>query len=161
MDISMQRKKRFADILACCCDCELAAELTGSSAANAREDGAALLSSRYVQNRFRKLMRQKRELHSSARSGLEKLAFSRCNDAVTLAFLPPEAISRSLIRKMDLSCVASIKRDKDGGVDIKLFDRGRALDALMRLDESEALGSSAEDILSALSEPCEEGGDTE
>lgn len=161
MDISRQRKKRFADILACCCDSELAAELTGSSPTQAREEGIALLESRYVQNRLRKLMRQRRELSASARSGLERLAFSRCNDAVTLAFLPTEAINRSMIRKMDLSCIASIKRDKDGGVDIKLFDRERALEALMRLDESETLGSSAEDILSALSEPygeCEEEG---
>lgn len=161
MDDSMLRKKRFAEIFACCVDCELAAELTGSTASSAREDGMALLSGRYVRKHVQKLMREKRELAASVRSGLERLAFSRCNDAVALAFSPPDAISQSRIRKMDLSCIASIKRDKDGGVDIKLFDRGRALEALMRLDESESHAGGAQELISALSEQYEDGGDSE
>lgn len=162
MDDSALRKKRFAEILACCGDAELAAELTGSSAASAREDASALLDSRYVRRRVIKLMRERRDLIASVRSGLERIAFSRCNDAVTLAFLPPDAISQGRIRKMDLSCIASIKRDKDGGVDIKLFDRLRALETLMQLDENDTLGGSAQELLSALNSPySDESGDSE
>lgn len=132
-----------------CKDAELAALLSGSDVDIACEEGMVMLSDRQVKRQLDKLMREKRRLYSVIRDGLEKLAFSRCNDAVELAFADRESITHSLIRKMDLSCVASIKRDKDGGVDIKLFDRERALEALMQLEDAEA-NNNAESFLKAL-----------
>lgn len=87
--------------------------------------------------------------HASVRAGLKRLAFGSCKDAVSLVFteeLPPQ----SVIDKLDLFNVSEIKRDKNGGVEIKLFDRIKALEKLNELEMSLDSQNTAAGLLAAL-----------
>lgn len=85
----------------------------------------------------------------SIKEGLKHLAFGNCNDAVVLAFaeeLPP----KSVIEKLDLFNVSEIKRVKGGGVEIKLFDRFKALEKLYEIENSSENHAKATEIINAL-----------
>ena len=82
-------------------------------------------------------------------SGFERLAFGSCNDAVYLVFsedLPPPDV----IAKLDLFNVSEIKRVKGGGVEVKLFDRQKALERMMEFINCQDSTKSAASLLSAL-----------
>ncbi len=81
-------------------------------------------------------------------AGLTRLAFGRSNDAVRLAFAEelPDAGS---LDAMDLFAVSEIKRDKNGGVEVKLFDRQRALERLLECASAADSQAAAAAVLSA------------
>ncbi len=60
---------------------------------------------------------------------VQALAGSRANDAVKLAFLTGEELER--LDGLDLSAVTELKRNKDGGVEVKFIDRLSALQWLL------------------------------
>ena len=60
---------------------------------------------------------------------IRKLAESRVNDAVRLAFLSEEELGE--LAKLDLSAVAEFKRSSNGTVEGKFIDRLAALQWLM------------------------------
>ncbi|MCM1114366.1 MAG: terminase small subunit [Clostridium sp.] len=64
--------------------------------------------------------------------GLRRLAFGEITDAVSLLFESEETIISTLPR-LDLFNVSEIKRAKGGGMEIKFFDRLKALDKLGEL----------------------------
>lgn len=108
----------------------------------------------------RQLISQLRQLLSdsgSVAAGLKRLAFGSCSDAVYLVFAdelpPPDVIGR-----LDLFNVSEIKRVKGGGVEVKLFDRLKALEKLFELENAFSDRSKAENLIKALSadEECEE-----
>lgn len=72
----------------------------------------------------------------SLKNGYEKLAFGTVNDAVRLLF-GEEPTPRELA-SMDFDNIAEIRRLKDGGLEIKFYDRMRALDCLRSLSEQGA-----------------------
>jgi hypothetical protein len=85
----------------------------------------------------------------TASAGLQRLAFGACNDAVKLAFsdeLPPS----HMLEKMDLFNVSDIKRVKGGGVEVKLFDRQKALEKLYEIASNNDGDSSALSFIKAL-----------
>ncbi len=92
----------------------------------------------------------------SAIEGLRKLAFGRCNDAVKLVFAedPPSAAT---LGRMDLFNVASIARDKGGGVEVRFFDRQRALERLYEYAHASQEGASARSLLDALTGADDDG----
>ncbi|WP_411678034.1 hypothetical protein [Caproicibacter sp.] len=72
----------------------------------------------------------------SLKNGYEKLAFGSVNDAVRLLFGDePEPAE---LEKMDFGNIAEIRRLKDGALEIKFYDRLRALDCLRSLSEQGA-----------------------
>lgn len=78
-----------------------------------------------------------------ARGGFERLAFGSIADAVSLLYL--EKPTKQELDNMDLFCVSEIKRPKDGSMEIKFFDRLKALQSLFEkedTDKSEASNSS-------------------
>lgn len=82
-------------------------------------------------------------------SGLKRLAFGSCTDAVYLVFadeLPPA----EAIEKLDLFNVSEIKRVKGGGVEVKLFDRMKALEKLFELESTCADREKAADLIKAM-----------
>ncbi len=139
-----------------CFDEKTAAILIGIPPGEAQEEGHRLFSRPCVRRKIEKHCLEKLRLYDSVRAGLEKIAFGRSNDAVLLAFTQKESLSPSLIDGLDLSQISAIKRDKDGGVDLKLYDRQKALEALIRLDEAGSSESMAQSFLSALSSDDEE-----
>ena len=93
-------------------------------------------------------------------SGLERLAFGSCSDAAYLVFadeLPPPDVLGSL----DLFNVSEIKRVKGGGVEVKLFDRLRAIEKLSELENTLSDADSAAGLIRALTGGCTEEGEND
>lgn len=82
-------------------------------------------------------------------SGLERLAFGNSNDAAYLVF-SEELPSPSQISGLDLFNVSEIKRVKGGGVDVKLFDRQKALEKMFDYANSFNSENSAVSFINAL-----------
>lgn len=68
-----------------------------------------------------------------AAAGLKRLAFSSISDALRLIY-SEEPLSPADLDGLDLFMVSEIKRPKGGGVEIKFFDRIKALEKLSELD---------------------------
>lgn len=64
-------------------------------------------------------------------AGLRRLAFGCINDAVALAFT--EDLNPEVLKELDLFSVSEIKVNKGKGVEIKFFDRVKALEKLSSL----------------------------
>lgn len=73
---------------------------------------------------------------ASLKRGYEKLAFGSVNDAVRLLF--GKEPDPQELESMDFGNIAEIRRLKDGGLEIKFYDRIRALDCLRSLSEQGA-----------------------
>lgn len=107
----------------------------------------------------RKVIADLRELlndSGSVAAGLKRLAFGNCSDAVYLVFaeeLPPQEV----IKRLDLFNVSEIKRVKGGGVEVKLFDRLKALEKLFELENSFSDRDKAAGLMRALTAHDNEG----
>lgn len=113
-----------------------------ASAAQTKEDGVALLARKPLQQRLEK-MRETMTSQIQREDVLRRmtqLAFGQANDAVRLA-LSPSAVD---LEKLDLSAVAELKVTDKGGVEIKLVDRIRALETLLRMLESGGTDNASE-----------------
>lgn len=73
--------------------------------------------------------RKKRITQKDVTEGLRRLAFGEIQDAVTLLFESEEQILTKL-PTLDLFNISEIKRVKGGGMEIKFFDRLKALEKL-------------------------------
>lgn len=75
------------------------------------------------------MSRRKRITQKDVTEGLRRLAFGDIQDAVTLLFETDENIL-NVLASLDLFNISEIKRQKGGGMEIKFFDRIKALDKL-------------------------------
>lgn len=73
--------------------------------------------------------RKKKITQKEVSEGLRRLAFGEIQDAVSLLFESEEGIIEKL-SGLDLFNISEIKRVKGGGMEIKFFDRLKALDKL-------------------------------
>lgn len=73
-------------------------------------------------------------------AGYYRLAFGCVADAVRLLF--DEGVSAQELEEMDLFSVSEIKRQKGGGIEIKFFDRLKALEKLENLCLSDNSGAA-------------------
>lgn len=94
-------------------------------------------------------MRRKKKGAQLVMDGLRELAFGEVNDAVRLAF-SDEMPSADVLAGMNLFNVASINHDKGGGVEIKFFDRLKALEKLYEYAHAGDNGAAAASLLEAL-----------
>ena len=123
-----------------CMDPDQAAAMAGCA------DGYAVLETKMVRRRLERMR--------EAAAGQAQLAFGRVNDAARLALHSEEADLETL----DLSAVAELKVTDKGGVEVKLIDRIRALEALYGL-LSEEKAEGAGELYRVLTEAAgEEGG---
>ncbi|MGN1417796.1 MAG: terminase small subunit [Acutalibacteraceae bacterium] len=101
------------------------------------------------------------ENESEVMCGYRRLAFGCNADAVGLIFCD-EQPDKQEIEKMDLFGVSEIKRQKGGAVEIKFFDRLKALEKLESFTEKQSddgenkLYSAIENSAVALGECCDE-----
>ena len=72
--------------------------------------------------------------------GYNRLAFGEIQDAVRLLF--SDGIDDAELDNMDLFNVAEIRRPKGGGMEIKFFDRLKALQCMEMLNAEEKEGVS-------------------
>lgn len=95
--------------------------------------GLRLLRRGEVRRTVARMEEERRKSAPQAVQGLRRLAFGGAADAVRLLYWndpDPAALDA-----LDLFCVSEIKRKGDDTVEIKLFDRIRALEKLAELDE--------------------------
>lgn len=93
-------------------------------------------------------MKKKQMETNRVLTGLHKLAFGKVNDAVRLVFA--EEVSPEMLSGMNLFNVSEIKRDKGGGVEMRFFDRQKALERLYEYAHAGQNSETAENLLKAL-----------
>ena len=111
----------------------------------ARRDGLRLLSRASVRRRVSKERKAAFSEGTDIRAGLERLAFGRANDAAALVFA--EEVTPDMVARADLFNVSEIKRVKGGGVEVKFFDRQKALEKLGELNDSEQGENRAKNLV--------------
>lgn len=79
--------------------------------------------------------RRKKKIEDEVREGLRRLAFGEIQDAVLLLFADEGEILNRL-GELNLYNVSEIKRPKGGGMEIKFFDRIKALEKLREASDS-------------------------
>lgn len=100
---------------------------------NSFKVGSNLLLREDINNEVERLYEQKKKnLLYKACSGYERLAFGSTKDPIILAF--SSELDLEKICNMDLFNVSEIKRSKDGAIEIKFFDRIRALEKIQNMD---------------------------
>lgn len=92
---------------------------------------ARLLAREDIRNRIKQLQ-EERQSCSRVESGLRKLAFGSSADAFKL-LLGGEELSAEDIERLDLFNVSDIKKPKGGGLEIKFYDRLKAMERLAAL----------------------------
>lgn len=156
MQTKMEHKNEAGGRSLFCChyarlgDVAEAARCAGYPAEHAAAEGAALLrqaSCRRMVEAYRSALQG--DPAAIVRAGLERLAFGRTNDVIQL-LLAEEPMTGQQIQALDLFPVASLKRDKSGGMEVHFFDRLKALTTLFE-KSSEADGkNAAASLLAAL-----------
>lgn len=92
-------------------------------------------------------------LPATAEEGLRKLAFGTITDAVKLLYHPPENEKElEELETLDLYAVSELKRTKDGILEMKFYDR---LKALQSLQESEHQSEEEPPLYRAIRESAE------
>lgn len=113
-----------------------------------KRSAARLLGRDEIRAEIAKLEKEKKAVNA-VEKGLMRLAFGSVADAMKL-MLCEEAMSSEEIEKLDLFNVSEIKRPKGGGLEIKFFDRIKALERLEKLSGVEENSQSS--FIQALSE---------
>ena len=90
---------------------------------------AKLLARKDVQSEITRLREATAASPYEIRNGYRLLALGDCTDAFRLLFTDEEP-DTSELEKMNLLNVSEIKRAKNGGIEIKFFDRIKALEHL-------------------------------
>lgn len=141
----------------CFCVCFLS---TGNAALSARRAGydgdvemigEGLICREEIAKELGRLAKQReKSLENVATSGYQRLAFGSIGDAVSLLY--KNEPSPNELAKMDLFLVSEIKKPKDGSMEIKFFDR---LKALEKLSVKKEVHSGAKQLFDAISRSAE------
>lgn len=100
-----------------------------------------LLKRKEIENEIARIDKQRKTGDEDIASGYYRLAFGCVSDAISLLF--SENVSPDDIEKMDLFNIAEIKRKKNGDIEIKFFDRLKALQLLGELFSSSDTASTS------------------
>lgn len=145
------KERCFCTWYAMLCNVQEAAIRAGYPAEHAVERGIALLQRTDCQVLVQEIQHtlRMRSAADQVMAGLERLAFGSCNDAVKLVFAA-DAMEPEELARLDLFSVTDIKRDKNGGVEVKLCDRQKAMEQILAYAGSAESRSQADRLLSAL-----------
>lgn len=108
--------------------------------------GLKLITNTNIKAQIDKL-RKAKKLLPEVSEGLRAIAFGDISDAVRLA--TTKEIDTLDIGALDLQMVSELKFSKNGGIEIKFYDRIKALEKLMEVSETDSSGS---DFFKALQE---------
>ncbi len=124
-------------------------------APQAEQSGENLLCKKAITDELLNLANKRRKSFSSlARTGYYRLAFGSVADAVSLLYR--EKPTSEELKEMDLFLVSEIKRPKDGSMEIKFFDRLKALEHLEQETEED---TTAKSFFDAIGESAKNGSD--
>lgn len=133
------REKTFCSCFVSCGSADEAAYSAGF-VKNPKRSGEELLCREDIAQEIKRLGKCRAgSLSEIAAVGYRRLAFGKISDAVSLLYM--ENPSREQLEHMDLFMVSEIKRPKDGSMEIKFFDRLKALERLT--DDSERENGAA------------------
>lgn len=107
-----------------------------------KKAAAKLMSRTDIQSEIEKLDKLTPVTDREIISGYRSLAFGSAADAFSL-ILGEESPSKQELDSLDLLNISEIKRPKGGGIEIKFFDRLKALEKLYELASSSAKEDSA------------------
>lgn len=131
-----KKQKQFASLYAVTRNLREAATLMGLK--NPMAQGLKLISNKQVKEEINRLTAEKIPTGEVA-TGLRRIAFGSVADAVKLILTQGEGLD---IDSLDLYSVSEIKIAKGGGMEIKFFDRIKALEKLSGISGVEAAGVS-------------------
>ncbi|MDO4731203.1 MAG: terminase small subunit [Clostridia bacterium] len=98
--------------------------------------GIKLIKKSKIQKEIKRLREEKiKDSRDNIQSGYERLAYGRVSDCIKLLF--SQSADSDDFDNMDFFNIAEVKKLKDGAMEIKFFDRFKALDRLNELDERE------------------------
>lgn len=100
-----------------------------------------LLKRSDIQGEIEKIDQERKRSERDISAGYFRLAFGCISDAVKLLF--SDDISEERIDDMDLFNISEIKRKKGGDVEIKFFDRLKALEHLQEMCEHSDTGETS------------------
>lgn len=100
-----------------------------------QKSAARLLAREDIRAEISRLEKEKRAV-ASVEKGLLRLAFGSVTDAMKL-MMSENCMNAEEIERLDLFNVSEIKRPKGGGLEIKFFDRIKALERLEKLGGGE------------------------
>lgn len=108
----------------------------------ASKKAARLMSRRDIKKEIDRLDRQKLASSQEVVSGYRQLAFGSVADALSLVWAE-ENPGKAELEGLDLFNISEIKRPKGGGIEIKFFDRLKALERLEQLSSAAVREDSA------------------
>jgi len=116
-------------------------------AKNSLQKGYRLLKKQEILDEIQSIIKAKQTVFTKMSAlGLGRLAFGSISDAVTLLYMEnPDTLQ---LKNMDLFCISEIKKLKDGAMEIKFFDRLKALDNLKLKDTD--ISSAQNGLIQAL-----------
>ena len=112
------------------------------------EAGLKMLGDREVAAEIERLCK-KRKPQGDAAQGLRRIAFGSVADAIKLL---RDWDTLENLEELDLFCVSEIKFSKSGGMEIKFFDRIKALEKLELIDSSQEYEQSLSPFVEAVRE---------
>lgn len=101
------------------------------------KNASKLLKRKDILSYISKLEKNKKEKSFDISAGYYRLAFGCISDAVSLLFANEDELTAQKIECLDLFNVSEIKRQKGGGIEIKFFDRLKALEKLSERDNKD------------------------
>ncbi len=122
------KEKEFCRLYLSFADPKAAAEKAGFTGDFAKAGNVLLARNDIADEIARLCSLQRKSMSKMAAVGYQRLAFGSIADAVSLLYM--ESPTPDALRKMDLFSVSEIKRPKDGSMEIKFFDRMKALEKL-------------------------------
>ena len=93
---------------------------------------------------------EKEILRSEIIGKIYELAFSKANDAISLAFL--DEISEKKLRRLELGPLVEMHKLSNGTVDVKLVDRVKLLEMLLSVTQAQEGGEELARAISAAAE---------
>ncbi len=152
-DTLSEKEKLFCYHIASCKSIKQAAALAGYS--NPLLSGLRLIVSPKIKERIEKISTTAKVLEEAS-CGLRQIAFGDVSDAVRL--ITADDISTLDIDALDLHMVSELKFAKNGGIEVKFYDRIKALEKLMEISDSTEQGN---DFLQALQNSVQKDVETE
>jgi len=110
---------------------------------------AKLLARREVREEINSIAAERETFNDEVRAGYRRLAFGPVTDALRLLFAE-EPLSEECMEQLDLMNVSDLKRPKGGGLEIKFFDRIKALEHLSELNQAKTAQEGAVPFYKAL-----------
>lgn len=131
------REKEFCACFAQTGDVKFSARLAGYRL-NSNAKGLKLLLRDDIQNEIKRLVKQKEKFaRTLAFIGYQRLAFGNTSDAVSLLYSQNPA--EEDFGSKDLFMISEIKKHRDGSVEIKFFDRLKALEKLESIESDSSV----------------------